>query len=572
MEKNTLKRQNLIELIILLMIIVVANVMGTYWFTRWDMTDEHRYTLNETTKDILSNLDDVVFVKIYLDGEMPAGFQRLRKALHDMLDEFRIYGGDNVQYKFVNLNSYDEKRRKDIYNQLYKQGLDPITVYEKSSAGVKSEKILFPGAIMSFKNKDFPINFLEQALNKTPDENLNASVQDLEYKLINALYKLRLEKKKSIAVIQGHRELEVDYLRDILESLSNDYKITLLTINHQLKALKDYEAIIIPAPRSKIDKFDKFIIDQYIMKGGKVLWLVDGTNADLDSLADKNMFLAMDMVGHINLSRMLFQYGVRINPDLIQDLQCSAIPINTSIAGTDPKFDLFPWVYEPLMIPSNKSVITKNINLVQGNFTSSIDTVGDDGLVKKTILLTTSKYTRLLNVPVQVSISAALNKRPDANMFLLSYVPTAVLLEGSFKSLYAHRIPPEIEQNKEIAFQEKSVRPTKMIVVADGDVIKNQIHHVKGQVVPYPLGYDKYTGQSYGNKDFILNAVNYLMDDVGLLSVRAKDIKLRLLDKTIVAKNRSLIQWINLLSPIILLLLLGIFYMFITRKKYKVRN
>jgi ABC-2 type transport system permease protein len=210
--------------------------------------------------------------------------------------------------------------------------------------------------------------------------------------------------------------------------------------------------------------------------------------------------------------------------------------------------------------------------LVQGNFTSSIDTVGDDGLVKKTILLTTSKYTRLLNVPVQVSISAALNKRPDANMFLLSYVPTAVLLEGSFKSLYAHRIPPEIEQNKEIAFQEKSVRPTKMIVVADGDVIKNQIHHVKGQVVPYPLGYDKYTGQSYGNKDFILNAVNYLMDDVGLLSVRAKDIKLRLLDKTIVAKNRSLIQWINLLSPIILLLLLGIFYMFITRKKYKVRN
>ncbi len=572
MKKNNLKTQNIIEFILLAVIIVLLNVLSQYFFFRLDMTSDKRYTLNDATKNILHQLDDIVYIKFYLDGEMPPGFKRLKDAVTEMLDEFKVIAGDNIEYEIIDpYDEEDESNRKKILKQLYDMGLDPVNVYEKEKGG-KSQKILFPGAIIYYKDKYIPVNFLEQSLNKTPEENLNSSVEDVEYKLVNSIHKLMQKEKKKIAFLSGHGELDANYLADILQTLSQDYYVRRIKINGQLRALKDYDAIVIAKPDSAFDKYDKYIIDQFIMNGGKSLWVVDGADVSLDSLAYQNYTYALDLIGRINLMDMLFKYGVRVNPNLVQDVQCAMIPINVALANEPPRFQMFPWVYSPLVIPSPNHTISKNLNLVKGEFTSTIDTVGHNPNVKKTILLTTSKYTRILNVPVQVSLSIA-SMEPDLRLFAYSYVPVGVLLEGKFESAFKNRLTPESQKDmsEKLGFKTES-KPTKMIVISDGDMIKNQISRVRGKIVPFPLGYDRYTRQTYGNKEFFLNAINYLLDDVGLLDIRARDIKLRLLDKEFISKNLIYIQLFNVVLPILLLAIFGIVYSITVKKKYTVKQ
>ncbi len=573
MKKNNLKRQNLLEFTFLVIIILLLNILSQYFFFRIDMTSDKRYTLNPTTKEILKNLDDIVYIKFYLDGEMPPGFKRLKDAVTEMLDEFKVIAGDNIEYEIIDpYAEEDPKKRREIMKQLYDMGLDPVNVYERDKGGEKSQKILFPGAIMYYKDKYIPINFLEQSLNKTPEENLNNSVEDVEYKLVNSIHKLQQTEKKRIAFLTGHGELDANYLADILQTLSQDYYVRRIKMNGQLKALEGYDAIVIAKPDSAFDKYDKYIIDQFIMNGGKSLWVVDGADVSLDSLAYQNYTYALDLISRINLLDMLFKYGVRVNPNLVQDIQCAAIPINVALANEPPRFEMFPWFYSPLLIPSPNHTISKNLNLVKGEFTSTIDTVGHNKNLKKTILLTTSKYTRILNVPVQVSLATASTK-PDLRMFAYSYVPVGVLLEGKFESAFKNRLTPESQKDmsEKLGFKTES-KPTKMIVLSDGDLIKNQISKVRGKIVPFPLGYDKYTKQTYGNKEFFLNAINYLLDDIGLLDVRARNIKLRLLDKEFISKNRFYIQLINVVLPIVLLIIFGIIYYISVKKKYTVKN
>ena len=537
------------------------------------MTSDKRYTLNETTKKILKNLDDVAYIKFYLDGDMPPGFQRLKNSVIEMLDEFKVIAKDNIEYEIIDpYKEENPKKRKEFLKQLYDQGLDPVNVYEQDKGGEKSQKILFPGALIYYKNKYLPVNLLEQSLNKTPEENLNSSVEDVEYKLVNAIHKLQQTKRKKIAFLTGHGELDVNYLADFLQTLSQDYDVRRIKINGQIRALKDYDAIVIAKPDSAFDKYDKYIIDQFIMNGGKSLWVVDGADVSLDSLAYQNYTFALDLISRINLLDMLFKYGVRVNPNLVQDIQCAMIPINVALANEPPRFEMFPWVYSPLTIPSPNHVISKNLNLVKGEFTSTIDTVGHNPNVKKTILLTTSKYTRILNVPVQVSLAIA-SVKPDLRMFAYSYLPVGVLLEGKFTSAFKNRLTPESkkEMTGKLGFKSESV-PTKMIVISDGDMIKNQVTKTRGKIVPLPLGFDKYTKQTYGNKEFFLNAINYLLDDVGLLKVRARNIKLRLLDKEFISEKRLSIQIFNIVLPIILLILFGVAYYIIVKKKYTVKN
>ena len=572
MKRNNLKTQNIIEFVLLAIIIVLFNILSQFFFFRIDMTSDKRYTLNDATKNILSQLDDIVYIKFYLDGEMPPGFKRLKDAVTEMLDEFKVIAGDNIEYEIIDpYNEEDESNRKKVLKQLYDMGLDPVNVYEKEK-GEKTQKILFPGAVIYYKDKYIPVNFLEQSLNKTPEENLNSSVEDVEYKLVNSIHKLMQKEKKKIAFLSGHGELDANYLADILQTLSQDYYVRRIKINGQLRALKDYDAIVIAKPDSGFDKYDKYIIDQFIMNGGKSLWVVDGADVSLDSLAYQNYTYALDLIGRINLMDMLFKYGVRINPNLVQDVQCAMIPINVALANEPPRFQMFPWVYSPLVIPSPGHTISKNLNLVKGEFTSTIDTVGHNPNVKKTILLTTSKYTRILNVPVQVSLSIA-SMEPDLRLFAYSYVPVGVLLEGKFESAFKNRLTPESQKDmsEKLGFKTES-KPTKMIVISDGDMIKNQISRVRGKIVPFPLGYDRYTRQTYGNKEFFLNAINYLLDDVGLLNVRARDIKLRLLDKEFLSKNLLYIQLFNVVLPIVLLIIFGIIYSIIVKKKYTVKQ
>ncbi|HIE16020.1 MAG TPA: gliding motility-associated ABC transporter substrate-binding protein GldG, partial [Bacteroidales bacterium] len=464
----------------------------------------------------------------------------------------------------------NKKEKNNIYKQLYHKGLDPVNVYNKDDKGANIQQILFPGAIMSFKNKELPINFLEQSLNKTPEENLNNSVQDLEYKLISTLHQLQTTHKKTIAFIEGHGEWKADYVADLMITLSQYYIIKRVTINKQLRALDSYDAIVIAHPDSIFNKYDLFIIDQYIMKGGKVLWVVDGTSATMDSLSHKNTTIALDKVNTNNIGKLLFHYGVRVNANLVQDLQCVMIPVNVGIAGAPPRFEPRPWVFSPLTVPSNIHPISRNLNLIKGEFTSSIDTVGDNPEIKKTILITTSKYSRLINAPCEVDLSIV-DRKQDPNLFRLSYVPVAALIEGRFHSFFEFHLEPEFENNKLIQFKKISP-PTKMIVVGDADMIRNQIRKVKSEIIPYPLGFDKYSGQTYGNKTFFLNAINFLLDDSGLMDARSREIKLRMLDKAYIDKHYSLIKIVNLLLPLLLIFVFGIIYTLITRKKFKIKK
>jgi ABC-2 type transport system permease protein len=555
------KHSDILNLILGLAILVLVNVISAYVFKRIDLTTEKRFTLSDATVEMLKNLDDVVFVRVYLEGEFPAGFKRLRNATKEMLDEFRAIAGDNIQYEFIDPSANpDEKERKALYAQLTKQGIQ-YTNLEFREGESKSEKIIFPGAIVAYKEREAPVQILKSQIGVPPEVMLNNSIQQIEYELANTIRKLASEKVSTVAFIEGHGELDSLFTADIMKSLSEYYNIKRLKINEQLKALQNIDAIVIAKPDSAFSEKDKFIIDQFIMRGGKVLWLIDRTYADMDSLSKSSNFMALTK--DLNLDDMLFKYGVRINTNLVQDLQAVPIPIVIGYIGNQPQQKFFPWFYFPLLMPYAKHPIVNNLNAIKAEFISTIDTVGAKGITK-TPLLHTSKYTKVLPTPVRVSINM-LREEPKIEQFNKSFQPLAVLLEGEFESNFKNRLAPELLDSKEINFKEKGI-PTKMIVVADGDIIKNQVQYSTGRAMP--LGYDKYTNEVYGNKNFILNAMNYLLDDSGLIGARSKEIKLRLLDIDKLKRERTSWQFLNVVTPLLLVVLYGLIRFYWRKRKY----
>jgi ABC-2 type transport system permease protein len=348
--------------------------------------------------------------------------------------------------------------------------------------------------------------------------------------------------------------------QDISKSLSEYYTVERVRIDQQLNAISKYKTIIIAGPDSVFLEKDKFIIDQFLMKGGRILWLVDGTRTNMDSLQSQSETVAI--AKEINLEDMLFKYGVRINNDLVLDLISCPIPVKTGEIGGKPQFDFFSWYYFPSIANIKGHPIVKNLNAIRFEFVSSIDTVGSKD-IRKTILLSSSPNSRILNTPAIISLSTLKNE-PSKQYFNKSNIPVAVLLEGKFSSVFTNRIPPEISENKEIGFSENGVE-SKMIVVADGDIINNQFIYRNGNYYTYPLGYDRYTGLNFGNKEFILNCVNYLTDEANLLDIRSRELKIRLLDKSIIAANYTYIQWVNVLLPVLIVVVIGII-LFILRK------
>lgn len=564
-----MKKQNLLQLLYSIVILFLITYISSFIFFRFDLTSEKRYTLSDETKNILKNLDDTFYIEIYLDGEMPSGFHRLKNATKELLDEFRIYANENIQYKFVNPSeNQDKKTRAEIYNQLYKNGITPINIQDIDDEGGKIEKIVFPGAMVFYQEREIPLNLLKNDITKIPEENLNNSIQSLEYELINIMHKNMQDKIKKIAFIEGHGELDEHETGDIMQLLSEHYKIERLTMNGQLRALKDYEVIIIAKPDTFFNEKDKFIIDQYLMHGGKILWLIDAVHANLDSLATQSSMIAL-AYENINLNDQLFKYGVRINYNLIQDIQASLIPINTAIIGSPPQWKPAPWFYFPLLNSSSNHVITKYMNLVKSEFISTLDTVGNNPNIKKTILLSSSKYSKIVNTPVRISLDI-LRQKINPNFFNKSNLPVAVLLEGEFESIYKNRVPPALAEDNKIKFKESSIK-TAQIVVSDGDIIKNIVKVNKNGKYQYlPLGTDRYYQEEFtqGNTEFLLNSINYLCDDKGLMSVRKRELTLRLLDKTKVKEERLKWQIINLVLPILAIIFFGILMTFLRKKQY----
>lgn len=574
-KKRNIKSRLLLQLLLVIIIIISVNYISSIVYTRFDLTSEKRYTLSDETMEIVKNLDDIVYFKIYLEGDFPAGFKRLRKETMEILDEFRAYN-KNIQYEFINPSaSSDMEERNNTYKLLVQQGLNPTNLQVKTNSGI-DQQVIFPGAIINYRDKEVPVELLDAQINTPPEAVLNNSIQALEFKFANAIHKLTIRQKHNIVFIEGHGELDEMETYDISQAFVQDYAVGRLTINGQIDALMDrrlvdsinqkyvikpkFSAIIIAGPQSSFDGKDRFIIDQYIMYGGKVLWLIDPLVASMDSIQGSESTVAVEKF--LDLQSQLFTYGVKLNNDLVTDLIALPIPLRTGQVGNKPQISFFTWYYFPLITPVSQHPIVRNLNAIKTQFVSSIDTVL--GGVSKTILLQTSPYSRTLKAPAVINL-AITRQNPDERLYVGPQKSIAVLLEGEFLSDFRNRIPPEIANNKEIGFKGVS-KKTSMIIISDGDIIRNQFHISEGY--PLPLGYDQFTRETYGNKAFILNAMSYLVDGPGLISSRSKEMRLRMLDKTKINNNKIFWQSFNLVAPLLLILVLAVLMIWTRKRKY----
>ena len=553
-------------------ILVLINILGSFRFFRIDLTAEKRYTLSDATKDLLVSLDDRVLFRIYLEGTFPAGFKRLSSETRSMLREFKAYN-DKVEFEFVDPSAIEsEDDRQELYRQLTEKGLEG-TRLEINEGDNKSSQIIFPGGFVYFKGREGVVKLLKSQIGASAETQLNNSVQSLEFELANTLRKLQIGKRKGIGFIEGHGELsdlETEGIARVLKETYDMARVDLrsfevdsisgeISIARKLKQLNRFDLLVIAKPRERYSDLDKYLIDQYVMNGGKVIWLIDRVFADIDSLANRNSSLSFPL--DLNLDDILFRYGVRLNRNLVQDAQSAPIPVVVNEVNGSPQYEYFPWVYFPLALPASQHPITKNLNAIKFEFPSSLDTIVAPG-VKKTYLIQSSPYTKVSQVPTNISLRT-LNEPPRQEEFNQGPKPLAVLLEGTFTSNFKNRIQPRDGNGQELVVLDES-KPTAQIVIADGDVVKNQFQN--GQALK--LGYDKYTGAQYGNEDFVLNAVDYLLDDSGLIAVRSRELKLRLLDSTKLQEGTAYWKILNVVLPLVLVLMTGLALTFWRRRKY----
>ena len=564
MKKNkNIKKQSLIQLLSITAILVFLNIISAQIYTRFDLTSENRYSLSASSKELASNLKEMVYFKIYLDGELPPGFKQLRNSTRDILEEFRVYAGDRIEYQFIDPSAgSDDKERLKIYKQITEKGLQP-TQLEQSEKGSRSQSVVFPGAIVTFGSTEVPLQLLKNKIGGSADEILNNSIENLEYEIATTLRKLTTPVTRRVGFLQGQLELSTRQITDAANAINEFYQVDTLEIQGRLNALDEIDVLIIAKPQLAFDEKDKFIIDQYIMRGGRVLWLLDKMQINMDSLSVVNTNIAMAI--DLNIDDMLFKYGVRVNNDLILDLQSAPIPVVTGYVGNQPKQELFPWYYFPLLNPESKNPLVNNLNAIKAEFASSLDTI-ETPEISKTILLRSSQFSRIQMPPARVSLNI-LEEKPDPAQFSMRYLPVAVILEGQFTSNYKNRIPRAISEAKEIDFRDIGVH-SKMIVISDGDIIANYVSK-KGTM--YPLGYDRFTQQFYGNKNFILNCIDYLCDETGILELRGKELKLRLLDPVKTA-SPTVISWTNILAPVILVILYGMFHNLRRKRRFGKRG
>jgi len=558
---KNIKNQEITKAIYFIAFIIIANILLQYFYFRIDLTKDKRFKLSQPTKELLGKIDDKVYIRVYIDGDLPPGFRKLQESTRQTLDEFRIVSGKKIEYIFIDpLESKSAEDQKNIMNQLIDQGLEPINL-EVVSKGKKTEKIVFPGAVVFYKNKYLPVKLLQQQIGVSPEQVIHNSITNIEFNFISTLKKLSTGKIKSIAFIQGHGELEERATIDIFNTLKGFYNVEIIDLpKYKVGVLDKFDLAIIAKPTTSFDELEKYKIDQFVMKGGKVIWLVESLLAEIDSLGSTGFTNSLDY--DLNLNDMFFKYGVRVNYDLVQDIQCHLIPLITNQGN--PQRDFRPWIYYPVVFPAKSHPIVNKLNAVLFQFASSIDTVGNKNL-KKTVLLTSSPTSRLVYHPVNISL-AETRTEPNMSLFNKGNRILAVMVEGTFSSVFKNRVSPEtINSNEYGKFLAQSV-PTSMLFISDGDVIANQFSRIREET--YALGYDRFTNQTFGNKTFILNAVDFLIDDSKIMTLRTKDYKLRLLDKTKIKREKSKWQFINLGFPLIAIILSALIFNYYRKNKY----
>lgn len=560
MSNNSIRNRDLKYLALVIFSVVVVSLLSTQWFFRWDLTAEKRYTLAPVTRHYLSNLDKEILVKVFLTGDLNVGFQKLSRATREMLDEIQQLTAGGLHYELIDPN--EDAAARDTLKDF---GLQAVPVFESEADGRKIQSRVYPYALIQVGGMEAPVNLLENLPGLSGAENLNISMESLEYKIMEVLRYLQEEEKPAVAFLEGHGELDELDVVDITDALSAYYQVDRGSLTDDPYILDRYKALIIAKPQKAFSQKDKFIIDQYIMRGGSVFWLVDAVNVTLDSLRRSSSTVGMGT--DINVSDQLFRYGVRINPVLLQDIQSAMIPINVSAQGETPNLVPVPWLFNPLLNTALNHPVTRNVNVVRSEFVSSIDTVGEQGVLVKKVLLSTGRYTRILSTPVYITL-AMVNEKPLREDFQDGYQPVAVALEGAFQSAFSNRpIPPGIQmKSSEVLYNSE---PTRMIVVADGDIIRNDVRlKYSGSPQILPLGFDELSNQTFGNKQFIINAIHYLADDEGWMALRGRSYALRLLNKDKLGQELSFWKGLNIGLPIVFLLLAGIIIPVWRKRRY----
>ena len=565
-----MRRQLITETAIKAAILLLVGILSSFLYARFDLTADRRYSLSKPTKQMLQRIDDEILFRVYLDGDLPAGFKRLQNSVREMLDEFRAYGGENIQYEFIDpTENPNQQARERIFRELYQKGLDPTNLQVKEKDGSSSQKLIFPGILVSYGGRDVAVNILKNHVSATAEANLQTSIQSLEYDLTFAINQLLNPESPVIGFIRGHGELLPEQMDDMAYTLGKFYTLRQVDADAGLTATDStgrlvYRALVVAQPLSRFSDPEKFMIDQYVMAGGRVLWLIDNTTASIDSLSHGRDVKALPL--DLNLDDLLFNYGVRINSNLIQDMQCAVIPVNTALVGQPPQFAPAPWVFSPIVTPADGHPLTKNLDMIRIDFVSSIDTVGHNANIEKTVLLAASGNCRTVPLPTQVDLSI-IGNRIAPEVFAHSGLIMGVLLEGQFGSAYANR-PLQVEGFSRQQFRRQS-DATRMIVIADGDIIRNYFRQNGDQREPLPLGYDRYTRQTFGNKEFLLNAINYLCGFDELMESRSKEFKLRMLDRAKITEQRTLWQVVNVGVPLLIILALGLIFNAVRKRRYQ---
>ena len=554
------KKQNIKQLVLIAFALIAINIIGNYFFKRFDLTEDKRYTLSQTSLNIIKNVDSPLIIDVFLEGNFPPEFKRLQDETKQLLEEFSAYNS-NIVFEFANPIE-NEEERVAVMKQFYERGLQPLNITVENK-GKQSQEVVFPWAIASYGDKSTKVSLLKNLMGASTEQKVISSVQHLEFAFAEAINKITKDKQKKIAVLKGNGELEDKYIADFLQTVKESYYIGPFTLDsvakqptQSLEALKKYDLVVIAKPTEVFTEEEKQVLDQYIISGGKTLWLVDAVKADMEEMFNETGTILAHQ-SDLGLNDMFFKYGFRIHPLLIKDERATPIKLATGEQGSDTEFQQYFWKFAPFIYPETQNPIVKNLEGIKFEFTSPIELLNNK--VKKTVLLSSSEYSKPVGTPSEISLESVTEETTPEEYQGKGLLPVAVLFEGKFSSMYTNRILP-FKDNNYIAEGNTS----KMIVVSDGDVIKNQLD----QNGPLELGFDKWTNNLYGNKEFLMNCVNYLLDDTGLINIRSKDVNLPLLNKERVYQNYTMAQVLTIGLPMLILIVFGFLFTYLRKRMY----
>lgn len=551
------------KIVVFIVILVAINVVSAYFYARFDFTKEKRYTLTQKTKDNLKRLKEDIVITVFLDGEVPSAFRRLRNATNDLLADYKAYADVDIKVIFQDpLKDVPANEQDTVINQYAQIGIKPIEVNLKNDAGI-TQKIIYPMALIEREGFQVPVNLLQKTGGPATDyeQNITGSIENLEYIFTLGIKRLIAKKNPRIAFTEGHGEPSNLYLYDAITSLREMFEVGRLDLNLVTKeGLDSLKVLIVAKPQSALSEAEKYKINYFVMKGGRVVWAIDQVNSELDSLQNRDQVMAINR--ELNIDDMLFEYGARINYNLITDVSCAMIPFVTGAAGQQGQIDVAPWIYYPILIPNPGLSVVKNIDGIRTQFASTVDVI-DVSNVQKQIILQTSPYNKVFETPKMLSLQT-LALAPKQEEYSSAPKAAGILLEGSFKSVFLNRpVPAGITEVYDVPARSK---PTKMIVIGDGDVFNNQVS--KADQSPFPLGFDRYTQQNFGNRALLLNIADYFTDDDNLIDLRNKEVTLRLLDKASLRTEKLKWQLINAGGPLALLICFAIFQHYYRKRKY----